>query len=64
MAEEYQKKSRKIYWVPSRLIEDPLTGENYVLMFGGSGRIRFIHVTDIQGPLWSEGDYKYRNNRK
>lgn len=45
---------RKINWYPARLIEDPLTGENYVLMFGGSGRVRFVKCDHIQSPIWSE----------
>lgn len=59
MAEEKRKKKpNKIYWRPSRLIEDPLTGEVYVLMFGGSGRVRYVSTSEIQEPIWSEERFK------
>jgi hypothetical protein len=52
------KKEKKIYWYPAKLIEDPLTGEVYVLMYGGSGRVRFVRATEIQSPIWSENIFK------
>ena len=53
---------KKIYWRPSKLIEDPLTGEAWALMYGGDGRVRFVNTTDIQGPLWSEEDFIRRES--
>jgi hypothetical protein len=60
MAEK--KRKLNINWYPARLLEDPLTGNNYVLMYGGSGRIRFVSVSEIQGPLWNEEMFK-RNEK-
>lgn len=55
---------RKIHWRPSKLIEDPLTGDVYVLMYGGSGRVRYLLVTDIQDPIWSEEEFKRKKNER
>jgi hypothetical protein len=50
--------NKKIYWVPSRLIEDKLTGEVYVLMYGGSGRVRYVHTSEVQPPVWDESRFR------
>ena len=52
--------AKKIYWRPTRELQDPLTGERYVLMYGGAGRIRFVSTTEIQGPVWNEERFKRR----
>ncbi len=59
---------RSIYWTPSKLIEDPLTGEVFVLMYGGSGRVRFVRASEIQQPVWNEKRFiekaqEYRNSK-
>lgn len=45
---------RKINWYPARLIEDWHTGKTFVLMYGGSGRVRFVKTTEIQQTVWDE----------
>jgi len=51
---------RKINWYPARLVEDPMTNDVYVLMFGGSGRVRFVNTTEIQDYTWDEKRFQER----
>jgi len=58
---EKKKTKKRIHWKPSRLIEDPMTNEVYVLMYGGSGRVRFLSTTEIQDPVWFEERFRRSN---
>lgn len=53
-----EKKKKKIYWIPSRLIEDVENRKVWVLLYGGSGRVRFVESSEIQGRFWDEERFR------